>query len=75
MTKLEKLIKKILEGKTVSFNEADLALQNAGFDPESPKSGSSHITYRKSGKNPVTLVRNRKELKPYQLKMIQEALK
>ena len=74
MTKRDKLNQKIAEGKIISFSEADKILKNAGFSPEVPKSGSSHITYRKEGKNPITLVRNRKELKPYQIRMIQEAI-
>ncbi len=74
MTKKDKLIKKLFESKTISFDEADKILTDAGFLPERPASGSSHITYRKQGKNPVTLIRNRKELKPYQIKMLQETL-
>ena len=74
MSKKDKLNQKILEGRNISFEEADKVLIKAGFIADSPQSGSSHITYRKQGKIQVTLVRNRKELKPYQIKMIQEAI-
>ncbi len=53
MTKRDKLKQKISEGKIISFNEADTVLKEAGYIPESPGSGSSHITYRKTGKNPM----------------------
>jgi predicted RNA binding protein YcfA (HicA-like mRNA interferase family) len=72
MTQLEKLIRKILEGKLVAFNEADKVLKMLGYIPENP--GSSHVTYRKDSQNLITIVK-RKELKFYEIKKIQEALK
>lgn len=75
MTKRDKLIRAILEDKIISFEESDKILLFLGYIPDTPSSGSSHITYRKDHLNKITLVKNRKELKPYQIKMIQEALR
>lgn len=75
MTKKDKLIQKILENRIISFQEADKILVSLGYIPDTPSSGSSHVTYRKDPLDKITLVANRKELKPYQIKMIQEALR
>jgi hypothetical protein len=75
MTKRDKLIQKILTDKIVSFEDADKILIFLDYIPETPKSGSSHITYRKDPLAKITLVKNRKELKPYQMIMIQDALR
>lgn len=72
MTQFDKLIKKILETKIISFNEADKILKTMGYLPENP--GSSHITYRKNAHSLITIVK-RKELKLYEVRKIQEALK
>jgi len=72
MAKLEKLIKKIFETKTISFTESDKILKTLGYIPENP--GSSHVTYRKDSKNLITIVK-RKELKLYEIRKIQEALR
>lgn len=72
LNQLNKLIKKILETKTISFNEADKILKTFGYIPENP--GSSHVTYRKNAQNLITIVK-RKELKLYEVRKIQEALK
>lgn len=74
MTKLDKLIKKILDGDTIiTLIEAQKLLSFLGYVGESP--GTSHITYRKEGVQKITLVLNKKELKDYQIKRLQEALK
>lgn len=72
MTKKDKLIIKTLTSKTISFVEADKVLKLLGYTPENP--GSSHVTYRKDESNLITIV-SRKELKPYEVKKIQEALR
>ena len=73
MTKLEKLIQKILEGKSIiTIDEAEKFLQKMEYTAE--KATGSHITYRKENKDPVTLVLTTKELKPYMLKKLQKLL-
>lgn len=76
MTKKDKLIQKILNGKSViTIEEAEKILLFLGYDTEQPASGSSHITYRKYDCNSVTLVLTQKELKDYLIKKLQEALR
>lgn len=72
MTKNQKLLKKFLEAKIVTFSEADKVLKTLGYIPDNP--GSSHITYRKDAQNLITIVK-RKELKLYEVRKIQDALK
>ena len=69
MTKLEKLIQKILDGQSIiTIDEAEKILQKLEYVAE--KAVGSHITYRKECREPVTLVLTTKELKPYMLKML-----
>ncbi len=73
MTKLEKLIQKILEGQSIiTIDEAEKMLQKLEYTAE--KATGSHITYRKENRESVTLVLTTKELKPYMLKKLQKAL-
>jgi hypothetical protein len=72
VSKRDKLIQKILSNQTITFSEADKVLIILGYISECP--GSSHITYRKDANNLITLV-IRKELKPYEVKKIQDILK
>lgn len=72
---IKKETQKIKNGRKISYSEAEKVLLRLGYTASAPKGGSSHISFRKEGKRPITLVRNRKELKIYQMKMIQKALK
>lgn len=66
MSKLEKLINKILEGKSsITIDEAEKILKKFGYIAE--KGSGSHITYRKENRNSVTLVLTDIELKPYMI--------
>lgn len=75
MSKRDKLIQQILNGNNISYEEAEKILIYLGYIAEAPNSGSSHITFRKDPLEKITLVLNRKELKPYQIKMLQDALR
>ncbi|MBD3879602.1 MAG: toxin HicA [Quinella sp. 1Q5] len=56
MSKLEKLLQRIKNNpKSVRFEELDKILLNADYERAQPRSGSSHYTYRKEGKNPITI--------------------
>ena len=46
MSKINKLISKILEGRAVSYDEAETLLRNLGFSVE--VSGSHHV-FRRTG--------------------------
>ena len=52
----DKLINKILSlNKNLRFEELSKALIKIGYTQNQPKGGSSHYTFRKSGKMPLTL--------------------
>lgn len=71
MSKLEKLIKKILDARNVSYKEAETLLQRLGFEVEI--SGSHHV-FRKSGYKKNISLKRRSELLPYQLRDLKEVL-
>ena len=56
MSKFDKLIKEILSlSKDLRFSELKKVLEFYGYIMESPRSGSSHFTFRKKGCNPITI--------------------
>ena len=56
MSKLEKLLERIKNNpKTVRFEELDKILTNAGYERAQPRGGSSHYTYRKVGRDAITI--------------------
>ena len=56
MSKIDKLIKEILSlSKDLRFSELKKVLEYYGYIMESPRSGSSHFTFRKRGCNPITI--------------------
>ena len=74
MSKREKLIQKILNGKAdVTPEEAVKILEMLDF-MASP-TGGSHLTFRKANSPSVTIVLTQNPLKPYLLEKLQETLK
>ncbi|MCB1114097.1 MAG: hypothetical protein KDK62_05010 [Chlamydiia bacterium] len=69
---MDKLIKKILAGSSVSYQEAETILFLLDF--ELRICGSHHVFGKKNYPKNVSL-KIRKELLPYQVKMLQEVLK
>lgn len=56
MSKWDKLLSKILSlSKDVRFQELKRVLEYYGYQMTAPSSGSSHYTFRKPGKNPITI--------------------
>lgn len=56
MSKWEKLLQKILSlSKDLRFEELRKVLENCGYTVQSPKSGSSHYTFRKQGHSKITI--------------------
>ena len=56
MSKWDKLLSKILSlSKDMRFQELKRVLEYYGYQMKAPSSGSSHYTFRKSGKNPITI--------------------
>ena len=74
MSKREKLIQKIFNGKQdVTPDEAVKILEMLEFKA-TPTSGS-HLTFRKPNNPSVTIVLTQDPLKPYMLEKLQEVLK
>lgn len=66
MSKWEKLLKKLISlSKDMRFNELRKILEYYGYVINVPKSGSSHYTFRKSGKNPITIPKHEPIKKVY----------
>lgn len=72
MSKLEKLIERILEGRDVSYKEAERLLRKLGFSMDSR--GSHHI-FRKVGYVRHISLKQRPQLLPYQLRELKEVLR
>jgi hypothetical protein len=75
MAKWKKLYERIQNNpKNVTFEELDKVLRLAGFERRQPRSGSSHYTYTKPGKYPITVPKD-KPLKAVYVKLALEAMK
>lgn len=56
MSKWDKLLSRILSlSKDMRFDELKKVLESYGYEMNAPRSGSSHYTFRKPGKNPITI--------------------
>jgi len=74
MGKREKLIQRILSGQSIDFKDAEKILTDIGYTSEYPQGGSSHKTFRKEGREKITLVSYQRPIKQYALKLVQQAL-
>jgi predicted RNA binding protein YcfA (HicA-like mRNA interferase family) len=72
MSKIDKLIQKILNGKNVSYQEAENLLLNLGFQL---KIRGSHYNFRKPGYAKTIVIKRRKLLYDYQIDDLKEVLK
>ena len=76
MSKRDKLIQKILNGKSeITPDEAKKVLEQFGFVADGPAGGSSHLTFRKPNSQSVTIVLTQNPLKPYMVAKLQAVLK
>lgn len=74
MSRWDKLLNKIKTlSKDVRFDELRKILENYGYTMYSPKSGSSHYTFRKNGKSPITIPKH-EPIKVIYVKMIKELI-
>ena len=56
MSKWDKLLNRTLSlSKDLRFEELRKVLEEYGYVMIAPKGGSSHYTFRKDGKNPITI--------------------
>lgn len=59
MSKWDKLISRIYSlSKDMRFSKLRKILESCGYIMYAPRSGSSHYTFRKPGKNPITIPKN-----------------
>ena len=67
-----KTFKKLLSlSKDMRFNELQKILEYYGYVMNAPRSGSSHYTFRKSGKNPITIPKH-EPLKKVYVEMVRD---
>ena len=74
MSKRDKLILRINNLESITFEDAKKILLSFGYVERSPRSGSSHVTFTKSDKKALTLVKTQKPLKLSAIKLIKEAI-
>ena len=56
MSRWSKLLKKICSlSPDMRFDELRKVLESYGYERHSPHGGSSHVTFRKAGCNPITI--------------------
>ena len=66
MSKWDKLLARIQTlSKDLRFEELCKVLESYGYDMKTPKSGSSHYTFRKSGCQPITIPKHEPIKKVY----------
>lgn len=66
MTKLQKLLKRLYElDPDLRFDQLAKILQEYGYSANETADGSSHITFRKKGCQPITIPRHNPIKKAY----------
>lgn len=59
MSQWDKLVAAVLrKDKSLRFEDLCKALEHVGYHKEQPRSGSSHYTFRKEGRYPITIPRH-----------------
>ena len=74
MSKWDKLINRVRSLSTdMRFAELRKILESYGYTINAPKSGSSHYTFRKPGKNPITIPKH-EPIKRIYVEMVREVV-
>ena len=74
MSKWDKLLEKILNlSKDMRFDELRRILESYGYTMHSPRSGSSHHTFRKPGCQPITIP-NHEPIKRVYVEMVKQVV-
>ena len=74
MSKWDKLLNKILSlSKDMRFQELKRVLEYYGYQMTAPSSGSSHYTFRKPGKNPITIPKH-EPIKKIYIEMVRKVV-
>jgi len=72
VSKFDKLISEIIsESADLRFDELRKVMEYYGYSMSGPKSGSSHYTFRKAGRTPITIPKHTPIKKVY-IKMVKE---
>ena len=75
MTKLDKLLEKIYSlDPNLRFDQLAKILESYGYKANETQGGSSHITFRKAGCNPITIPRHNPIKKAY-IEIIRDVIK
>ncbi|MEE1361895.1 MAG: type II toxin-antitoxin system HicA family toxin [Selenomonadaceae bacterium] len=74
MSKWDKLINRVCSLSTdMRFTELRKILESYGYTINAPKGGSSHYTFRKPGKNPITIPKH-EPIKRIYVEMVREVV-
>ena len=74
MSKWDKILEKIGSlSKDMRFDELRKVLESYGYTMDQPKSGSSHCTFRKDGRRPITIPKHEPIKKVY-VEMVKEVI-
>ena len=74
MSKWDKLINRVRSLSTdMRFAELRKILESYGYTINAPKGGSSHYTFRKPGKNPITIPKH-EPIKRIYVEMVREVV-
>lgn len=66
MSSWDKLLQRILSlSGDIRFEELRKVLESYGYEMKAPRSGSSHVTFRKAGCAPITIPRHEPIKKAY----------
>ena len=74
VTRWDKLLSRILSmDKDVRFEELRRVLEHYGYEMNVPSGGSSHYTFRKQGRSPITIPRH-KTIKKVYVEMVRQVI-
>jgi predicted RNA binding protein YcfA (HicA-like mRNA interferase family) len=74
MSRWDKLLNRILSlSKDMRFDELKKVFESYGYEMNAPKSGSSHYTFRKPGKNPIIIPKH-EPIKKIYVEMVREVV-
>ena len=74
MSKWDKLIARICAlSKDMRFDELRKVLESYGYEMRQPNGGSSHCTFRKEGRNPITIPLH-EPIKTVYVQMVKEVI-
>jgi predicted RNA binding protein YcfA (HicA-like mRNA interferase family) len=72
VSKFDKLISEIIsESADLRFDELRKVMEYYGYSMSGPRSGSSHYTFRKAGRTPITIPKHTPIKKVY-IRMVKE---